>query len=568
MGDARRLLRLLVAAAAGCAALPATAAATTFTPDTTTDDATDNGNCTLREAIIAADTDSARDACPAGSGSDLVRLEGRHFVLSRAGGGDEGGDLDVRTHLQLSGRGGASIDAHRIDRILDVSGPDAHLEDFSTTYKNGDATGSNGGAIRITGGGEVRLDRSTVRANTATVGGGIAISGSDGSGSPSTLSTLAATIAGNQASAEGGGLDVSGGGTVTIAISTVSGNHAGTNGGGLDAVDAGPLVLWTSTIANNAAGDAGGGLRLQGTALDSGTAFDTIAHNGAFRGGGIYAVNHPSQGAVALSNTLLGDNRATASGPDCEGPEPVVSRGGNLVEDRSGCAYVAAGGDQLDVDPQLGPLRYNGGGSGGSRQETVAIAPTSPARDNAVGPGPVGVDEREFPRTDGQPDIGAFELNDEDDDAVEDQLDNCPEDPNPGQRDSDGDGRGDACDPLAGIHAPDGARAGRAIGVGVSCEHACRARIGGTIIVRPRAHGRASSARAKSYRLKPVKKAIGAGEKQRFKLRTRRHRQMRKIKRAVRHGHRAVAKLKLRAKASDGSGGRTRESFRVKLRKR
>jgi len=40
----------------------------------TADDTLVNGNCTLREAIIAANTDTAVDACPAGSGADEIQL--------------------------------------------------------------------------------------------------------------------------------------------------------------------------------------------------------------------------------------------------------------------------------------------------------------------------------------------------------------------------------------------------------------------------------------------------------------------------------------------------------------
>ncbi|QQS45453.1 MAG: CSLREA domain-containing protein [Acidobacteriota bacterium] len=45
---------------------------TTITVDTAADDEIVNGNCTLREAIIAADSDSAVDACAAGSGTDII----------------------------------------------------------------------------------------------------------------------------------------------------------------------------------------------------------------------------------------------------------------------------------------------------------------------------------------------------------------------------------------------------------------------------------------------------------------------------------------------------------------
>ncbi len=42
--------------------------------------------------------------------------------------------------------------------------------------------------------------------------------------------------------------------------------------------------------------------------------------------------------------------------------------------------------------------------------------------------------------------ISALEQADKDGDGVPNDFDNCPNDPNPDQEDSDGDGRGDACD--------------------------------------------------------------------------------------------------------------------------
>ena len=50
--------------------------AATIAVDAFSDDATQNGNCTLREAIQAAQTNSPVDHCPAGSASgvDVVQM--------------------------------------------------------------------------------------------------------------------------------------------------------------------------------------------------------------------------------------------------------------------------------------------------------------------------------------------------------------------------------------------------------------------------------------------------------------------------------------------------------------
>ena len=49
-------------------------AGATITVTTNVDNLTDNGDCTLREAIQAANTDAAVDACPPGNGADLILL--------------------------------------------------------------------------------------------------------------------------------------------------------------------------------------------------------------------------------------------------------------------------------------------------------------------------------------------------------------------------------------------------------------------------------------------------------------------------------------------------------------
>jgi CSLREA domain-containing protein len=77
--------------------LPVPAAATTIVVTTTTDDVTVNGNCTLREAVLAANGDATVDACPAGSASDSVILRAGTYRLSLLGSGEHAsrsGDLN------------------------------------------------------------------------------------------------------------------------------------------------------------------------------------------------------------------------------------------------------------------------------------------------------------------------------------------------------------------------------------------------------------------------------------------------------------------------------------------
>src|SRR3972149_4527826 len=93
----RTLRRLRVPAIALGCCLAAPAWAVTILVSTTADDLAANGNCTLREAIEAAQTDLAVDACPAGSmvDPDVVEIPGDHTldlgeVVVAAGGGGGG----------------------------------------------------------------------------------------------------------------------------------------------------------------------------------------------------------------------------------------------------------------------------------------------------------------------------------------------------------------------------------------------------------------------------------------------------------------------------------------------
>src|SRR6266446_4173658 len=76
----RRAFAVLVTGvltAGGLVAAPPTARATTgatITVTTTADDNSVNGNCSLREALHAANSDTTVDACPAGNGADTIAL--------------------------------------------------------------------------------------------------------------------------------------------------------------------------------------------------------------------------------------------------------------------------------------------------------------------------------------------------------------------------------------------------------------------------------------------------------------------------------------------------------------
>jgi CSLREA domain-containing protein len=118
---------LLAGGAAVCFGAAPAAHAATISPNTPFDNvAAADGACSLREAVIAANTNAASGVaageCPAGtSGADTIILGGEEYDLRIAGAGEDAaaiGDLDVTETLSITGAGPADtgIDANDIDR--------------------------------------------------------------------------------------------------------------------------------------------------------------------------------------------------------------------------------------------------------------------------------------------------------------------------------------------------------------------------------------------------------------------------------------------------------------------
>jgi CSLREA domain-containing protein len=284
--------------------------ASTIRVTTTADVVAGDGACSLREAVLAANSDTPVGGCVAGAGADVIRIPSGVYPLALAGADDTGvlGDLDVTSDVRLVARSGAAIDANHLDRVLDVHAPAVVVVDGLTLANGLSADGGFGLGGGVRSDGDLRLVGVTIQDSMAGGPGGGAGGGVYSTGTLTLVNSLVWNNAGY--GAEGAGIWSSG--SARIVHSTILSNatspppHIGHDvppqpaGGGI--VSAGPLVLLDSNILNNGGG-SGGGIEIASTATIERT---TVAGNA---GGGI-----ENSGVTTLRQSTVRDNTASGFG--------------------------------------------------------------------------------------------------------------------------------------------------------------------------------------------------------------------------------------------------------------
>ncbi len=310
--------------------------------------ATGTGTCSLRDAVLFANSKAAAD-------TTTITLPAGTYTLTIIGTGENAaatGDLDLNRNVILNGAGaGTTIiqasltgSATGIDRLVDVGPLTVSTTTISgMTIRYGNPLGGLGGAIVVKPPSALTLNDCIVTDNaTSSFGGGIFLYTS------ASLTANRVTVSNNTASAAGaGGIDTSG--TTVITNSTISGNHGGL-GGGLYNGQPDRLTLLDSTVTGNVSAGTGGGLM-----------------SGA-----------PS----IVTNSIIAGNSATGLGQDVNGA--VHSGGHNLIGKTDGSSgWVATdlqGTIATPLDAHLGPLQNNGGPT-----PTHALLLGSPAVGGSVG---------------------------------------------------------------------------------------------------------------------------------------------------------------------------------------
>jgi uncharacterized repeat protein (TIGR01451 family)/CSLREA domain-containing protein len=407
-------------------ASPAEAATFTVTKVADTADGACDTDCSLREAVIAAN---------AISDADTITLPAGTYVLTITGEDEDAaatGDLDITSPLTINGAGSATtiVDGNDSDRVFDVFGEELQVTLNGMTVQGGEQSGSNnvqddGGGIRVAnalGGSDntLTIRNSVVRDNHAGAGdgdsasgGGIFLSGDDDTlnldntkvgtfGFPNTASRGAgikangtgneinllngSEVSFNDAASSGGGIFLLGGGhAIVVDNSRVNHNTAGSGTGGGIYIHSGNTdttvdVRNGSQVNENSAAQFGGGIRAIGA---SGFALDVteseILGNIGSSGGGLYLSNPNSAATIVGSriafNRALGDCGDgggiynTSSAPSLDGPSYslYVQSGSSIDKNHAACE---GGGVQLEsVGSMLlrqSSIDHNtAGGSGG-----------------------------------------------------------------------------------------------------------------------------------------------------------------------------------------------------------
>ncbi len=173
---------------------------------------------------------------------------------------------------------------------------------------NGNIASANGGGLHVTGAGDISITNGTVNLNAAFRQGG-GLWNSTGT-LTITGTTLNANTASGTASTDGGGAIFNNGGTLDITGATISNNFADKGdgaGGGIFNVAGGTLTLDTSALTTNHADGDGAGLLNDGTATISNSTIDFNSAAGA--GGGIW-----NSGTLDLTNTTVSGNTVATDG--------------------------------------------------------------------------------------------------------------------------------------------------------------------------------------------------------------------------------------------------------------
>ena len=297
-----------------------------ITVNTLVDENNAGADCSLREAITAANTNAAYGGCTAGSGTDTITVSvAGTLTLTSAlpaitsdmtiDGGSQAGFIVSGNNLYhpFTVTGGATIYV-TITRMTITNG-------LVSSWPGGGCIGASNATLIVSG---VTIDSCT--ATSSNNGGAISTSNASLTVEDSQITNNRTT----SGSTNGGGIYVQGPAFV-MTNSLVSGNHvaegaSGGNGGGMYLGTYQPSRLENVTVSSNTTGAGGNGA---GINLNSGTyrlSNVTLSGNsGAGQGGGL-----ANTASATIRNSTIADNTVTAA--QYNGGGGGIQNGGTQIQ--------------------------------------------------------------------------------------------------------------------------------------------------------------------------------------------------------------------------------------------
>ena len=341
------------------------------------DELNSDSDCSLREAITAANDNIPVDACPSGDAvfTDTITFDvvGTITVTSQLEV-TAGGPLEIDGGGVITTSGGGTTRVWFVDTDSELTlqhlaitdgfrdsgsglfnhGGNMTINDCflseNSTYYDGGAIYNEYGNIYITN--SILSGNSTIYDNS----GGYSCNGAAIYNGNGTITITNSTLSGNSSYNNGGAIfngNLYGSGIMTIANSILSGNNTGfTGSGGAIRNLRGVLTVTNSTLSGNSSNYEYGG------AIDNDDTMkvtnSTLYGNSAYNGGAIYNY-YPSDVAITVTNSIVANN---TRGGDCSGT--IIDGGHNLSSDDT-CGFDPANGSMPITDPRLGLLQDNGG---------------------------------------------------------------------------------------------------------------------------------------------------------------------------------------------------------------
>ena len=322
----------------------------TVTKTADTNDGICDADCSLREAVFAANASADNDTIAFSAlfnSVQTITLSGSEIVVGSNGSLTINGPSALL--LTISGNNASRILASSANAVV-------NLNDLRFTAGNGAGavnTGRGGAVYNV--GGTMTITNSIFHANSAANGGALNNAASSSPSVPANLTIINCVFTGNSSTSSGAAMQNFSTSTLHLINSTVAGNTSSGTGitGAFQAN--GTVTITNSTFSGNSTMGTGGGVYFNGTNMIM-TNTTIVNNTSPLGGGGLHRTG--TNPTMIIRNTIIAGNNGPASTPDVSGL--MTSQGNNIIGN-IGTSTGWIGSDLQNVNPMLGALANNGG---------------------------------------------------------------------------------------------------------------------------------------------------------------------------------------------------------------